>query len=105
MSPPAEFARISDRKDAFMAAFDPEKSGNQERIIARYITDQRISEPDRALAREHSKRAPTYVYHFSYVPQAQAATSLGMAHGGEISYASTPCAEIPTRRARTWRRR
>jgi para-nitrobenzyl esterase len=82
-----EYARIVDRKDAFLAAFDPEKSGNQERTIARYITDQRISEPDRALAREHSKRAPAFVYHFSYVPQAQAATSLGMAHGGEISYA------------------
>lgn len=87
MTPQAEFSRITDRKDAFLAAFDPEKSGNQERIIARYITDQRISEPDRALAREHSKRAPAFVYHFSYVPQAQAATSLGMAHGGEISYA------------------
>ena len=87
MDPKTEFARIVDRKDAFNAAFDPEKSGNTERIVARYITDQRISEPDRALAREHSKRAPAFVYHFSYVPQAQAATSLGMAHGGEISYA------------------
>ena len=87
MDPKTEFTRITDRKDAFLTAFDPEKSGNQERIVARYITDQRISEPDRALAREHAKRAPVFVYHFSYVPQAQAATSLGMAHGGEISYA------------------
>jgi para-nitrobenzyl esterase len=82
-----EFAKIMDRKDAFLAAFDPEKSGNAERIVARYVTDQRISEPDRALAREHSKRAPTFVYHFSYVPQAQRATALGAPHGGEISYA------------------
>jgi para-nitrobenzyl esterase len=87
MSPPVEFARITARKDAFLAAFDPERSGNTERTVARYITDQRISEPDRALASEHAKRAPVFVYHFSYVPQAQAATSLGMAHGGEIGYA------------------
>lgn len=87
MKPTDEFAKITDRKDAFMAAFDPDKKGDTERVVARWITDQRISEPDRALAREHSKRAPVFVYHFSYVPQAGAATSLGAPHGGEISYA------------------
>jgi para-nitrobenzyl esterase len=81
-----EYANVTDRKEAMLAAFDPEKSGNVERTVARLVTDQRISEPDRALARIHSKSQPTFVYHFSYTPIAGRAASLGAAHGGEISY-------------------
>jgi para-nitrobenzyl esterase len=86
------FAAIKEDRDQFLAAFDPNKTGDANRIIARLVTDQSISEPDRALARAHSKNgAPTYVYHFSYVPVAQRETAFGLAHGGETSYVfSTP---------------
>jgi para-nitrobenzyl esterase len=80
-------AAITSKRDEFLLAFDPDKTGNADRIIARLITDVTISEPDRALARLHSKQGqPTFVYHFSYVPQSMRDTSFGLAHGGEISY-------------------
>jgi para-nitrobenzyl esterase len=80
-------ARIQDRRAEFLAAFDPDNTNDAPRIVARLITDQTISEPDRALARAHAKQGlPTYVYHFSYVPIAQRTTSFGLAHAGEILY-------------------
>jgi para-nitrobenzyl esterase len=80
-------AAIQTGREAFLAAFDPEGSGNAERIIARLVTDVTIGEPDRALARLHVQRgAPTYIYHFSYTPLAQRDTVLGLAHGAEIQY-------------------
>ena len=70
-----------------MAAFDPDKTGAADRIVARLVTDESISEPDRALARAHTKLGlPTFVYHFSYVPITLRDKSFGLAHGGEISY-------------------
>jgi len=72
-------------KEAFVAAFGPASDGDN-KMIARLVTDELISEPDRALARIHSKDAPTFVYHFSYTPMATRATALGLPHGGEISY-------------------
>jgi para-nitrobenzyl esterase len=86
-NPPARMAAIKERRDDFVAAFDPKKTGDVPRVIARLITDESISEPDRALARLHSKLGlPTYVYHFSYVPASMRDQSFGMPHGGEISY-------------------
>jgi para-nitrobenzyl esterase len=80
-------AAIQQRRDAFTAAYDPDNSGNAERIIARLVTDTSISEPDRDLARLHAKHGnATYVYHFSYTPAAQRATMFGLPHGGEIAY-------------------
>jgi para-nitrobenzyl esterase len=82
-----EYAGISQNRDAMLAAFDPEKSGNADRTVSRLITDFRISEGDRAVARLHAKVAPTFVYHFSYTPVAGRAASFGAPHGGEIIYA------------------
>ncbi|HTE39431.1 MAG TPA: carboxylesterase family protein [Steroidobacteraceae bacterium] len=80
-------AAIQDGRSEFLNAFDPDKTGDAARTVARLVTDQTISEPDRELARLHAKSGqPTYVYHFSYVPAAQRATSFGLAHGGEITY-------------------
>jgi para-nitrobenzyl esterase len=80
-------AAIKEQRESFLAAFDPQRSGDADRIIARLITDQSISEPNRALARAHvSRGAPVYVYHFSYVPAATRATSFGLAHAAETSY-------------------
>jgi para-nitrobenzyl esterase len=81
------FASIQERRDAFIAAFDPDKTGDPDRIMARLVTDTSISEPDRDLARLHAKHGnPTFVYHFSYTPEAQRARSFGLAHGGELAY-------------------
>jgi para-nitrobenzyl esterase len=84
---PERFAAVKDRRDEFLALFDPDKTNSPERIVGRLITDQSISEPNRALARLHTRNgAPTYVYHFSYVPAAQRATAFGMGHGAETQY-------------------
>jgi para-nitrobenzyl esterase len=80
-------AAIQAGRDAFLSAYDPDNSGDADRIMARYFTDTSISEPDRDLARIHSNHgSPTYVYHFSYTPTAQRATLFGLPHGGEIVY-------------------
>jgi para-nitrobenzyl esterase len=80
-------ASIQLRRAAFIEAYDPDNTGDADRIIARLVTDSSISEPDRDLARLHAKHGnPTYVYHFSYTPAAQRATLFGLAHGGEIAY-------------------
>jgi para-nitrobenzyl esterase len=81
------FASIQERRDAFLAAFDPDKTGDPDRIMARLVTDTSISEPDRDLARLHAKHGnATFVYHFSYTPTAQRARMFGLAHGGELAY-------------------
>jgi para-nitrobenzyl esterase len=80
-------ASIQLRRAAFIEAYDPDNTGDADRIIARLVTDTSISEPDRDLARLHAKHGnATYVYHFSYTPAAQRATLFGLAHGGEIAY-------------------
>jgi para-nitrobenzyl esterase len=70
---------------AFASAFGPAQPDGPH-AVARLVTDELISEPDRALARVHSKVEPTWVYHFSYTPMAQRATAFGLPHGGEIGY-------------------
>jgi para-nitrobenzyl esterase len=80
-------ASIQQNREAFLAAYDPDNTGDADRIVARYITDTSISEPDRDLARLHAQHGnATYVYHFSYTPAAQRATMFGLPHGGEIAY-------------------
>jgi para-nitrobenzyl esterase len=80
-------AAIQVSRDAFLAAYDPDKTADADRIMAHYFTDTSISEPDRDLARIHANHgSPTYVYHFSYTPAAQRATLFGLPHGGEIIY-------------------
>jgi para-nitrobenzyl esterase len=90
-------AAITQNKDAFLSIFDPNKTGDADRTIARLISDQTIGEPNRALARLHTARgAPVFVYHFSYVPAAQRATSFGMAHAVETAYTfNSPRAGTP----------
>jgi para-nitrobenzyl esterase len=81
------FAAVQNGREEFLRIFDPQQSGNADRIVARLITDQSISEPNRALARLHTKNgAPTFVYHFSYVPLAQRTSAFGTGHGAETAY-------------------
>jgi para-nitrobenzyl esterase len=80
-------ASIQQNRDAFLAAYDPDNTGDVDRIMARLVTDVSISEPDRDLARLHAQHGnATFVYHFSYTPAALRATLFGLAHGGEITY-------------------
>ena len=80
-------AAIQQHREAFLAAYDPDHTGDADRIIARWVTDTSISEPDRDLARLHAKHGnSTFVYHFSYTPAAQRATMFGLPHGGELAY-------------------
>jgi para-nitrobenzyl esterase len=88
-------ASIPDR-EAFLAAYDPDNTGDADRIMARLVTDVSISEPDRDLARLHVQHGnATYVYHFSYTPAAQRATLFGLAHGGEIAYVFNTPRAVP----------
>jgi para-nitrobenzyl esterase len=83
----ADLDAITDRKDALLAAYDPGKTGNKLRIVNDLVTVQRVIEPDRNLARKHTKNgAPTWVYYFSYLTPAERATSLGARHVAEIKY-------------------
>lgn len=80
-------ASIQQGRETFLAVYDPGNTGDADRIVARWVTDTSISEPDRDLARLHSLHGnPTYVYHFSYTPIAQRATMFGLPHGGELAY-------------------
>jgi para-nitrobenzyl esterase len=80
-------ATIQQNRAAFLAAYDPDNTGDADHIMARFVTDTSISEPDRDLARLHALHGnPTYVYHFSYAPAATRATTFGLPHGGEIAY-------------------
>jgi para-nitrobenzyl esterase len=89
-------AAIQQRRVAFMAAFDPNNSGDATRIMARLVTDTTISEPDRDLARLHAGHGnATYVYHFSYTPGSQRDSLLGLPHGGEIAYVFNTPRAVP----------
>lgn len=69
------------------APYEAPGKGEPGRTINLIVTDQYISEPDRLLARMHTKAGNTvYRYHFSYVAPGVRDTALGLAHGGEIGY-------------------
>ncbi|MFL5297682.1 MAG: carboxylesterase/lipase family protein [Phenylobacterium sp.] len=52
-----------------------------------FTTESAVIEPDRYLARLHTKNGQkAWVYYMSYIPAAQRATVHGMSHGGEIVY-------------------
>ena len=81
-------ARITQNREQGLAAYDPTGERNPDRILHAMITDQNITEADRAMARFHTRNGQiTYRYFFSYLPRATRATSMGVGHGGEIGYA------------------
>jgi para-nitrobenzyl esterase len=85
--PAARLAALTQNRAAMLAAYDPQGRGDAARIVNLIVTDQQITEGDRVLARGHVRLGlPTYAYYFSYLPPAQRATSLGLAHGAEIGY-------------------
>lgn len=83
-SPETVLDRLGPGKDAAVALYG---NGDPARAVAALTTLRTVIEPDRYLARENAKRGiPTYVYYFSYVPEAERASSMGVRHGGEIGY-------------------
>ena len=60
--------------------------GKPAELAARLYTDREFTEPARFIARLHAATgAPTYRYRFSYVPEAQRASS-GGGRGGELQF-------------------
>ena len=90
-SPTIVDAIPADRKATVMAAFDPTGAGDKQRIANDMTTRQYMTEPDRAISRDHSKAGePVYTYYFSYVTPAARATPQGRGgapHTAEIKYA------------------
>lgn len=56
-------------------------------IRTRLFGDIGFVAPARWLARQHSRHAPVFLYHFTYVAQARRDQVPGVAHGAEIPYA------------------
>ncbi|HXQ12387.1 MAG TPA: carboxylesterase family protein [Caulobacteraceae bacterium] len=82
--PEAVLDRLGAGKDAAVALYG---DGDPAKAVAALTTLRAVIEPDRYLARENAKRGvPTYVYYFSYLPEAERATAMGVRHSGEISY-------------------
>ena len=85
--PAADWAKVTDRRDQLMRAFNPEGDKSDLQLINDLVTVQRMTEPDRNLARIHARTGqPVYRYYFSYVTPARRATALGAAHVEEIPY-------------------
>jgi para-nitrobenzyl esterase len=75
-------------RDAVLKAFDPQNTGDKARIVNDLTTVNLITEPDRNIARLHTKNgAPVWLYYFSYVPdEAKAKQPYGARHTDEIRY-------------------
>ncbi len=64
----------------------PLYAGTQDQVAAAFFTDSFMGAPARWLAARASRRARSYLYHFSYVPTARRATLVGAGHGSEIPF-------------------
>jgi para-nitrobenzyl esterase len=76
------------QREAVAKAFDPQGSGDKSRIMNDYVTVRSITEPDRFIARLHTKNgAPTWLYYFSYVPAAEKTRKpYGAGHTDELRF-------------------
>jgi len=91
--PDAVLNRLGPNKDIAVQLYG---GGDPTKAAAQLTTLATVIEPDRFLARQEAKvGAPAYVYYFSYVPQSQRATSLGVFHGGEIAYVFDTLPKVP----------
>jgi para-nitrobenzyl esterase len=70
------------------AAFDPDGNKEFAEVITKFNTDWVWGEPARMTARAFvTKRAPTYMYQFGYVPATMRERSrYGAGHGSEVSF-------------------
>jgi para-nitrobenzyl esterase len=80
-------ARFGAEKDAVVAAYDPEKTGNLSEVGVGLASDGAMVEPARLLARLASASGqPTYCYRFSYVASSLRAETPGALHATEIPF-------------------
>jgi para-nitrobenzyl esterase len=82
--PEPVLARLGPARERVMAAY----GGDAASVAQDLTTETTVIEPDRHLARLHTRNGQkAWTYYFSYVPAAQRASVHGMSHGGEIMYA------------------
>jgi para-nitrobenzyl esterase len=80
-------ARFGPARDAVLAAYDPEKTGNLGEVGIGVMSDGAMVEPARLLARLASAAGqPTYVYRFSYVASSIRKDTKGALHATEIPF-------------------
>lgn len=82
--PEPVLARLGPAREGVMAAY----GGDAASVAQDLTTETTVIEPDRHLARLHTKNGQkAWTYYVSYVPATQRASVHGMSHGGEIIYA------------------
>jgi para-nitrobenzyl esterase len=90
--PEATLARLGPARDKVMAAYGGDAAG----VAQDLTTESTVIEPDRDLARLHTKNGQkAWNYFFAYVPAAQRAAVRGTSHGGEIVYAFNNLRDAP----------
>jgi len=83
-APEVVIARTGRLREQVVAAYG---GGDPTGIANDLTTETTVIEPDRHLARLHTKNGQkAWNYYFSYVPVAQRAEVHGLGHGGEITY-------------------
>jgi para-nitrobenzyl esterase len=85
----AAFDAMTDRKESFIAAYDPNHALNKPLMMSQRQTDIGNTEPDYSLALAHANNGqPTYLYFFDYLPAALRSNPAiyGARHGAEIQY-------------------
>ena len=82
-NPEATLARTGAVREKVLAAYGGDPAG----VAQDLTTESMVIEPDRYLARLHTKNGQkAWTYYFSYVPAAQRSAVHGLNHGGEILY-------------------
>lgn len=88
--PPASLldAMPAAKRDAILEVFDPGGTKSKEQVINDFLTVQSVIEPDRAIARLHTRNgSPTWTYYFSDVPDGLKGIRLyGAAHTEELPF-------------------
>jgi para-nitrobenzyl esterase len=92
-NPEATLARLGAARAKVMAAY----GGDAASVAQDLTTETTVIEPDRHLARLHTKNGQkAWNYYFSYVPAAQRGQVHGLNHGGEIIYVFDNLRDQPT---------
>ncbi len=82
--PDALLDTLGTRRDGAVSIFG---DGDPKKAAAAMVTDGMITEPDRFLARLEARVGnPTFLYYFSYLPEALRTETPGPAHGAEIAF-------------------
>jgi len=92
-NPEATLGRLGPARDKVLALYGGDPAGAAQDLT----TETTVIEPDRHLARLHTKNGQrAWTYYFSYVPAAQRGQVHGLSHGGEIIYVFDNLRDQPT---------